>query len=133
MKVNNFYSEIFSFTQDEVIAFSQITGDKNPIHLDHEYADKTMFKSPIIHGFLSGSVFSKIIGMSFPGEGSIYLKQDLKFIKPMFVNIEYVATLTITHIDLEKKYISLETSITNKETGKPTITGSALVYYPKLA
>lgn len=132
MKIHDNHTEEFSFTQEQVVAFAEISGDKNPIHLDPEFAEKSFFKTTIMHGFLTGSVFSKIIGMYFPGEGSIYLKQDLSFHRPMFVDNIYVATVSITDIDFDKKHLVLNTQITDKNTGKPTISGSALVFYPPM-
>jgi acyl dehydratase len=70
------YSHEFKFTQNEVNQFAEVTGDKNPVHTDAEYAAKTMFKRPIMHGMLSASLFSKVFGTLFPGEGTIYLKQS---------------------------------------------------------
>ncbi|MFL5730355.1 MAG: MaoC family dehydratase, partial [Cytophagaceae bacterium] len=67
------YTESFSFTQEEVVRFAELTGDHNPIHLDPAYAANTLFKKPIMHGILGASVFSKVLGMQFPGEGTIYL------------------------------------------------------------
>jgi 3-hydroxybutyryl-CoA dehydratase len=93
----------FSFNQDDVELFSEATGDKNPIHLDSSFAEKTIFKRPIIHGFLAGSVFSKIFGTIFPGQGTICLKQSMTFIKPMYVNVNYTAVLTPINIDKKKE------------------------------
>ena len=69
------YEHEFSFSQDSVKRFAEVTGDNNPIHLDSVYAATTPFKKPIMHGFLSGSIFSKVFGTIYPGEGTIYLKQ----------------------------------------------------------
>jgi acyl dehydratase len=68
------YSHDFRFSQDEVNRFAEVTGDKNPVHTDADYAAKTMFKRPIMHGMLSASLFSKVFGTLFPGEGTIYLE-----------------------------------------------------------
>jgi len=62
------YRLTFSYSQEQVNKFAEVTGDNNPLHLDEEYAATTMFKRPIMHGFLGGSVFSKIFGTLFPGE-----------------------------------------------------------------
>jgi 3-hydroxybutyryl-CoA dehydratase len=68
-----------------VESFALLTGDYNPIHLDSEYASNSRFGKPIAHGMLLSSFFSKIIASNYPGVGSIYLSQDIKFIKPCYV------------------------------------------------
>ena len=76
IKTGDTYSHEFQFSQEEVNQFAQVTGDKNPVHTDAAYAATTMFKKPIMHGMLSASLFSKVFGTLFPGEGTIYLKQS---------------------------------------------------------
>ena len=71
IKTGDKYRHEVTYTQEGVIAFAEITGDKNPIHLDPEFAAKTPFGRPIVHGFLSASVFSKVFGMLFPGQGNL--------------------------------------------------------------
>ena len=121
------FTHEFSYTQEEVNLFAQVTGDNNPIHTDAEYAATTMFKKPIMHGFLGGSIFSKVFGTLFPGEGTIYLKQSMSFVKPMFVDTMYVATFTVKEVHAEKNRAIVETIISEKETGDATIKGEAVV------
>ncbi|MEM6801803.1 MAG: MaoC family dehydratase [Bacteroidota bacterium] len=121
------YEEIFSFTQAEVEAFAQVSGDDNPIHLDEAYAAKTSFKKPIMHGFLAGSVFSRIIGTKFPGEGSVYLKQSLAFRRPMYVDVTYKAVLTVKMHNKSRHIAEIETKIMGLEDGKAYLTGEAQV------
>jgi len=116
----------FRFTQDEVNGFAEVTGDKNPIHLDEEYAAKTMFKKRIIHGFLAGSVFSKVFGTMFPGEGTIYLKQEMKFVAPMYTENKYNAVFNILDVNTEKGKAKIKTTIFDDK-GKETIIGEAVV------
>ena len=73
------------FNENDVISFSNLTGDDNRIHLDEEYANKSFFGKKVVHGTLVASLFSKIFGKVFPGEDSIYLKQEIKFIAPVFI------------------------------------------------
>lgn len=125
--MKNKYMKEFSFTQDDVIRFAEVTGDRNPVHLDPEYAKKTMFKQPIMHGFLSASVFSRILGTEFPGEGTIYLSQKMKFRQPMFVNRSYQARVEVLEV-LEKGRAKLKTDIIDDK-GDLTITGEAVVMH----
>lgn len=115
----------FEFSQDDVNSFAKTTGDLNPIHLDEEYAKNTVFKSPIVHGFLGGSVFSKVFGTLWPGEGTIYLKQELKFVKPMRTNTQYKAVFRILEVFEEKNRALVETTIFEKDS--PVIEGQALI------
>ena len=126
IKVNEVYTHSFSFSQDEVKRFAEVTGDKNPVHLDAAYAATTMFKRPIMHGMLSASLFSKVFGTLFPGEGTIYLKQSLAFLKPMYVDTQYEAVFTVKEITPEKNRAIVETVIRDKE-GKICTSGEATV------
>jgi acyl dehydratase len=129
VKVENgaVYTHEFSYTQEEVNQFAEVTGDRNPIHTNAEYAATTMFKKPIMHGFLGGSIFSKVFGTLFPGEGTIYLKQAMSFVKPMFVDTTYTATFTVKEVQADKHRAIVETIIAEKETGDATIKGEAVV------
>jgi acyl dehydratase len=124
------YRLTFSYSQEQVNRFAEVTGDNNPLHLDEEYAATTMFKRPIMHGFLGGSVFSKIFGTLFPGEGTIYMNQTMNFMRPMFVDTEYEAVMIITEITREKNRAKVQTQVIDKTTGKVTIDGEATVINP---
>ena len=127
IEVNQVYTHEFSFSQEEVNQFAQVTGDKNPVHTDAEYTATTMFKRPIMHGMLSASLFSKVFGTLFPGEGTIYLKQSLNFLKPMYVDVSYEAVFTVKEVVLEKHRAIVETSIKDKTTGVVCTSGEATV------
>lgn len=115
-----------SYTQDQVSNFAQITGDVNPIHIDEEFAARSIFKKRIMHGMLSGTIFSKIFGTTFPGEGTIYLSQYLEFKRPMFVDTVYIAELEVTEL-LGRHRAKIATIIKDKENGKVTISGEAVL------
>lgn len=127
-KVGYSYEYPFSFTQDDVDTFAKISGDDNPIHLDEEYAKQTIFKRRIIHGFLAGSVFSKVFGTLFPGKGTIYLEQTMRYRQPMFTAVEYRATFEILSINKEKSRATVETNIINPEAVIVT-TGTAIIQH----
>ncbi len=122
--IGDIKEEIFCFTQKQVDIFIELTGDNNPIHYDIKYSENTIFKKPIIHGFLSASIFSKILGISMPGYGTIYLKQEINFKLPMYVGIEYKCKVEI--LDINGSKYTLRTIITN-EKEEITIDGLAVV------
>jgi len=130
LAIDQTYEHEFKFSQDDVVAFSRLTGDNNPIHLDEDYAANSPFKKPIIHGMLGASVFSKVLGTLFPGKGTIYLSQELEFKRPMFVDIEYKAHFKVKEIFSDKNRAVIQTSVADITTGKETIAGEARVMLP---
>lgn len=113
---------------EDIIKFSEITGDKNPLHLDDDYASTTMFKGRIAHGMLSAGFISAILGQDLPGEGSIYLSQNLSFRRPVRPNDEVVARVTVVALDPETHRVTLKTQCLVKE--KVVIEGEAVVIAP---
>jgi len=124
IKTGDTYQHALTFKQSDVDAFAKITGDNNPIHIDAEYAAKTPFGRPIVHGFLSGAVFSKVFGTLFPGEGTIYLYKEMKFMAPVFVEQPYMAKFEVTEVNTEKHTAIIKCILENAE-GKVCIDGSA--------
>lgn len=114
------------FTTQEVEMFSDLCMDKNPVHLDEEYARNSVFGNRIVYGFLTASLFSGIIGSILPGNGSIYLNQNMNFRKPVYHNELLTATCTITNIREDKPIVTLET-ICRNEAGKIVVDGTALI------
>jgi acyl dehydratase len=126
MKKEDVFVYEFQFSQKDVEEFARVTGDNNPVHLSPEYAAKTMFKRPIMHGMLGASLFSKVFGTLFPGEGTIYLKQSLNFLKPMYVDTPYVAEFTVKEVIPDKNRAIVETLIKDKASGNVCTSGEAL-------
>jgi acyl dehydratase len=124
IKIKDTYSHDIRFNQANVSTFAQITGDNNPIHLDADFAAKTVFGKPIVHGFYSASVFSMVFGTKFPGEGTIYLYQDMKFLAPVFVEQPYKAKFEVMEVNTEK-HIGVIRCVLEDETGKTVIEGTA--------
>jgi len=127
MEPGDNYQLEFRFTQNQVEDFARLTGDSNPLHLDPDYASRTLFKKPIIHGLLGVSIFSKIMGTLFPGEGTIYLSQQLEFKRPMYVDTTYKALVKVKETIPDKHTATLSTQVLDNATNKLVIDGEALV------
>lgn len=125
----DFYSENFSYSPEDVKTFATISGDFNPIHIDEAYAANTVFKKPIVHGIFALSVFSKMIGMTFPGEGTVYMGQDVSFKRPVFVGKEYIAKVTISSVNRDKHTATISTEILDAETKKICVVGVASILH----
>ena len=127
IEAGQIYKYSFTFTQQQVEEFARVTGDNNPLHLDAHYAANTPFKKPIIHGFLGGSLFSKILGTQFPGEGTVYLKQSMEFLRPMFVDNKYEVILEVKEVERDKHKALIQTNIIDVTAQKIVIKGEASV------
>ena len=109
--------------EKDIMDFSSITGDCNPVHIDEKFAKHTFFKKRIAHGFLSASLISTVIATKLPGPGSVYLNQTLKFLAPVFIGDLVNAKVKVSEINLEKNRINLLTECFISD--KRILTGNA--------
>ena len=119
-----------TITETDVYLFAGITGDLNPAHVNETYAAGTRFKHRIAHGMLSAGLISAVLGTQLPGPGTIYMGQEMRFVKPVFIGDTVTATCTVTERIVEKNRLKLETIVTNQK-GEQVITGTATVMPPK--
>lgn len=103
-----------TLTQTDVYMYAGICGDFNPVHVNEVEAGKSIFGKQVVHGMLSASLISTVIGTIMPGKGSIYLGQNLKFVKPVFFGDTITAVVTIIGIDDYKNILELQTQEFNQ-------------------
>jgi len=119
-----------TITEADVILFAGITGDNNPAHMNEVYAKETMFKGRIVHGMLSAGLISTVLGMYLPGPGSIYAKQDIKFLAPVRFNDTITATCTVKEKITERNRVIMDCKVTNQD-GADVIVGEAVLVVGK--
>lgn len=125
------FAESYKRIEDkDVVLFSEVSGDKNPVHLDEEYASTTRFKHRIAHGHLVSSLFSALLGTELPGEGSIYLGQDIRYLKPVYLNDEIRAVVKVVELDTSRNRVKLETNAYNQN-NEMVISGMAEIMPPR--
>ena len=115
-----------AITEEDVRTFAKLTMDANPIHLDEEYASHSIFGRRIVHGMLISGLISAVLGTRLPGEGTIYLGQELKFLKPVYIDDTITVTVTIKELKSEKKIVKL-TTVCQSNKGEKVIDGVAIV------
>ena len=118
-------------TEDMITSFADVSGDNNPLHLDEDYAQGTMFKGRIAHGILGASFISKIFGTVMPGKGSVYISQTLRFIAPVRIGDTVTTTVEVMDINAEKKRVSFHSKCRVGRT--VVIDGDALILVPSRA
>lgn len=109
MKVGMTASFARTVTDADIVLFAGVTGDSNPVHLNQEYADKSLFGGRIAHGMLTASFISTVLGMKMPGPGAIYVSQKLNFKAPVRIGDTVQARATVTAVDLERGRITVDT------------------------
>ena len=126
LKIGDRASIIKRFVDEDILIFSELSNDKNPIHLDSNFASKTNFGRKIVHGMLIASLFSGLLGEKLPGKGTIYLGQTITFIKPVFIDEEVTASVEIQYIRKDKPIYTLKTICETKLNGI-VVDGEAIV------
>lgn len=122
-------TQIRTLSQTDIQAFATVSGDVNPAHLDAEYADHTLFHGVIAHGMWGGALISTILGTQLPGPGTIYLEQNLHFVKPVRIGDVLTISATVSAKDDLKKHVTLDCQIVNQH-GDQVVFGNALVIAP---
>lgn len=132
LKIGDQASTAKTISESDVYLFAGITGDHNPAHVNEVYASQTRFGRRIAHGILSAGLISAVLAMKLPGPGTIYLGQELKFVRPVYFGDTITATCTVSELLPEKNIARLETVCTNQD-GAGVIKGTATVMPPSAA
>jgi len=130
IKVGDSASITKTISESDVYLFAGITGDFNPAHVDEESTKETAFHGRIAHGMLIASFISTILGMKLPGPGTIYMGQELRFVRPVRLGDTITAVGTVSAINLDKRIVILDT-ICKNQSGAVVIEGHATVRPPQ--
>ncbi len=128
LEVGQSFTTINVVKDADIVKFAEVSGDVNPIHLDEEYAKKSIFGERIAHGMISASYVSAIFGTKFPGPGSIYLSQSLKFKAPVKIEDTVETTVTIIELNEKRKRVTLNCECRVGDT--VVLTGEAQLMVP---
>ncbi len=115
-------------TAADILAFAQVTGDWNPVHLDTEYAARTVFREPIAHGMLTAGYISAVFGSEMPGPGAIYVSQTLNFRAPVKIGDQVVAKVRVMELYPAKRRARFDCVC--EVDGKTVLEGEAVLMVP---
>ena len=117
-----------TLTDADVLMFTGVSGDTNPLHQNRDFASRTRFGEPIVHGMLTASLISTLIGTRLPGPGCIYVTQSLKFKVPVRVGDTVVAKVEVIDIEVDRPFATLRTIC--EVDGEVVLEGEAQVKVP---
>ncbi len=118
-----------TLTETDLYTFAGVTGDYNWLHINEIRAKEGRFKARIIHGMLLASLISNVVGNQMPGVGTIYESQELKFLRPCFINDTIRAQTEVVEL-MPKGRVKLRTTCHNQN-GELVVDGEAIVIPPK--
>jgi 3-hydroxybutyryl-CoA dehydratase len=118
-----------TITEADILMFAGVSGDTNPLHLNEAYARGTMFEGRIVHGMLTSSLISTVIGTRLPGPGCVYISQSLKFLAPVRIGDTVEARATVVALQPDKRRVTLETVCTVGD--REVLRGEALIMVPQ--
>ena len=117
-----------TISEADIQTFADVSGDENPVHLNPEYAEATVFKGCIAHGILTASFISTVIGTRMPGPGCIYVAQNLKFKAPVRAGDTVKAVCTVTELNEKRKFAEIKTQCFVGD--KLVVDGNATIMVP---
>jgi acyl dehydratase len=112
-----------TFTEEDVRRFIEITGDVNPLHVDDDFAARTRFGRRVVHGMLTASIFSTMVGMLLPGTGAVYRSQTITFLLPVYVGDTVTAHFVVRSVDRARHRLQIDSWMEN-EAGERVIEGA---------
>lgn len=115
-------------TEKDIELFAEVSGDRNPLHMDEEFAKQTPFGQRIAHGALTASYISGILGNNLPGPGSIFTGLSMRFRRPVFIGSEVTVRVEVSEMQPRGNRVTLKVSC--NVDGKAAISGEAQVMVP---
>jgi 3-hydroxybutyryl-CoA dehydratase len=113
-------------TDADIRAFAALSGDHNPVHLDDEFAARSMFKGRVAHGMLAGALISAVLATDLPGPGAVYLSQKLDFKRPIRPGDEVTIKVVLTALEPPRAILSTQIRVN----GKLAVDGEAVAALP---
>jgi len=102
-------------TVEDLKKFAELTGDDNRLHMDSDFASKTIFKKPVVHGMLGASFISTVIGTKLPGDGALWFSQNLEFVLPVRIGDHLTIKAEVTNKENYSRVVTIKTTIFNQD------------------
>ena len=116
-----------TFTADDVETFARLTGDRNPLHFDAEFAGRTRVGRLVVQGGLTTGLYNALVAMELPGPGSVFLHQEWDYPAPVFIGDTVTATAEVIEARADKPITRLR-CVARRDDGTDVLRGECLVY-----
>ncbi|HYB42940.1 MAG TPA: MaoC family dehydratase [Candidatus Methylomirabilis sp.] len=102
-------------TATEVELYAQITGDRNPLHFDPDFAARTRFGRLVAQGGIAAGMLNTLVAMDLPGAGTVFMTQSLKYLAPTYLGDTLTAEVEVVSLKADKPVCQLHATITNQD------------------
>ena len=120
-------SRTLTFTAKEVASYAEITGDRNPLHFDEDFAARTKFGRLVVHGGLTAGILNAIVAEELPGPGTVFMSQDLKYVAPVYIGDTIVGEVEVLKVHPTKPVTKLKATV-RREDGDVVLEGVCWCY-----
>jgi acyl dehydratase len=104
-----------TITATEVELYAQITGDRNPLHFDADFAARTRFGGLVAQGGITAGMLNALVAMDLPGAGTVFMSQSLKYLAPAYLGDTLTAEVEVLSLKPDKPVCQLHATITNQD------------------
>ena len=129
LAVGQWAEQVRTVRPADLADFAEVSGDRNPLHMDEAYAESSPFRGRVAHGMLLGAWISALLGEKLPGPGAIYVSQSLTFKRPVRIGDEVLTRAEVSEIDLKAGHVRLTTRCSVR--GKAVLEGEAILRAPR--
>ncbi len=104
-----------TLTTEHVELYAKITGDRNPLHFDEDFAGKTKFGRLVVHGGLTAGLLNALVAEDLPGPGTVFMSQELKYPAPVYVGDTITAEGEVLEVHATKPVTHMKFTITRQD------------------
>ena len=117
-------------TEEHIELFARLSGDRNPLHFDDDFARRTRFGRRVVHGGVTSAILNALVAEDLPGPGSVFMEQNLRYIAPVHPGDVITGQLTVTGARQDKPIYTVAVRVTRQD-GVVALEGTCVVYVMK--
>jgi acyl dehydratase len=114
-------------TARDVELYAEITGDRNPLHFDADFAGRTRFGRLVAQGGITAGMLNALVAMDLPGPGTVFMSQSLRYLAPTYLGDTLTAEVEVLAVKPDKPVCQLKATITNQD-GTVVLDGECWTY-----
>lgn len=128
LEVGQTATRTLTFTRADVEAYAKITGDRNPLHFDADFAARTKFERLVVHGGLTAGILNALVAEDLPGPGTVFMGQNLEYVAPVFIGDTIVGEVEILEVHARKPVTKVRATVRREADNQVVLRGECWCY-----